>query len=663
MNIAFDSAALLGPGSKNRGIGNYTDSQFRTLLRLDQENRYFFFNVIEEEKIFQGGEIKADFREDDFLCTKGGQFLDAPGFVNCYGQLIRNYIEKNQIDVFYITSPFDGILPMYKKEWMGNAAVVATVYDIIPYIMRKTYLPKEDSFRWYMERIEMLRWVDRILVISQSVKDDLVNYLHFDADRIDVIWGAPSAIFRKTAISWEAEERIRKKYAIRDPFIICTGGADDRKNIDGLIEAYARISPSLISQYQLVIVCKLQPAAVERFTRLAEDKGVAGRVILTNFVPNEELVSLCNLAALAAFPSKYEGLGLPVLEAWACGTGAVTSNNSSLGQIAGDAAITVDPYSVGSIADGLENALTGDLKLLAEKGEERLPLFTWERTAEGSMEAFRRAEEMRHRETGRNTKPIKQKIAFFSPLPPLDGRIPDYSVKIIQALAGCFDIDVYTDQELPPSVSFPANVTVYPYTKYKARAKRYRETVFQVGNSLLYTYMWPYIRRYGGLVVLHDYNLNETARAYAVGEHGSQKKYRALLAEDLSDLQCRRYMKTLSDSGASEPIPGETEINGFLTNYADKIIVHSDEYKRKLLKKSIARNVRTVCPCPETEADFQRAARQYEEYILETNSDAVTEELLASLRQTVSKRRLSRNETERLVHTLACAKNAEIIPS
>lgn len=594
MNIAFDAAALLGLDSKNRGIGNYTDSQFRTLLNLDYENHYFFFNVFEDEHYFDCEELKNRLREDDYICTKDRKFIGSSGFSNCYGQLVKSYIEKNQIDVFYITSPFDGSIPVYRKEWMGNAAVVATVYDIIPYIMKKKYFPNEDSFKWYKERVEMLRWMDRILVISQSVKDDLVSYLHFNPDKIDVIWGAPSSMFKKIDIDIETERTLREKFHITDPFIMCTGGDDERKNIAGLIEAYSRISPQLISQFQLVVVCKLQPVSVERYTRLAQEKGVLGRVVLTNFVTNEELVSLYNLADLVAFPSKYEGLGLPVLEAWACGTGVVTSNNSSLGQIAGDAAITVDPDSVSSIAKGLEKALNGNLKLLAKKGGERLPLYTWEQVAKDTLAAIRSAEQVKKREKRDEKKEQNHRIAFFTPLPPLESGISDYSVDIINALAESFDIDIYIDKGYTPKVSFPPNVTVYSHAGYKARRKNYLETVFQVGNSLFHTYMWSYIRDFGGLVVLHDYNLHGVVQVFSLDKPNNQKEYLSLIAEDLSEEQCEKCLQASTSWSMLDAVKQEMEVNGFISNYADKIIVHSDEAKRKLLERNIARDVRRI---------------------------------------------------------------------
>ena len=113
----------------------------------------------------------------------------------------------------------------------------------------------------------------------------------------------------------------------------------------------------LKEQYQLVIVCKLSQEAVDGFMKLAKESGAEGRVICTNFVTDEELLIFYNLAHLTAFPSKYEGFGLPVVESWACGTPVLTSNNSSLVEVGGDGAVLVNTNDVSDITRGLVQAL------------------------------------------------------------------------------------------------------------------------------------------------------------------------------------------------------------------------------------------------------------------------------------------------------------------
>ncbi len=589
MNIAFDGIAILGAMSKNRGIGNYALNQFREILRQDQENRYFFFNVLEETDVFVEEIQLGLLQEDDFFCVKDEFSLAIPDFQIVYGALIKEYIRKNRIDVFYITSPFDGHLPPYQEEWFEGVQVAATVYDIIPYVMRERYLVRKSDMTWYMERVNMLHWVDRLLVISQSVKDDLVQYLDFDSDNIDVIWGAPGKKFYQTEIEPNQRRKLLRKYKINSPYIMCTGGDDERKNIAGLIEAFGRLPHQLSEQYQLVVVCKLQNVSVERYTKLAEQLGIRKRVVLTNFVTDEELVQLYNLAKLVAFPSTYEGFGLPVVEAWACGVPVLTSNNSSLAQIAGDAAILVDPYSLDDMTRGLEKALVcSDLEGLARKGKQRLEKFQWSEVAHKSISAFSKAYQSKA-----YCKQQKKRIAFFTPLPPVQSGISDYSVDILSELSKPFDIDVFVDQPTWQAEMLPQSVKVYTYNKYLAMRGQYWDTLYQMGNSSYHAYMWSYLKKYGGTIVLHDYNLHGVVQNEALFlQKSNMKLYQKILREDLPEAEVNAYFEEIN-RGHNLRI-NEIELNGFLTNYADKIIVHSQEAKEKLLKRDIGRCVRWI---------------------------------------------------------------------
>ena len=586
MNIAFDGIAILGAMSKNRGIGNYAVNQFREIVRQDQENRYFFFNVLEETDIFKEEIQEGLLQEDDFCCVKDDFALAIPNFEMMYGALVKEYIQKNQIDIFYITSPFDGHLPPYQKEWFEGAQVVATVYDIIPYIMSERYFSQKSDMTWYMERVDMLRWVNRLLVISQSVKDDLTQRLDFNAKNIDVIWGAPGKQFRQINIEPKQRDKLLRKHKIDKPYVMCTGGDDERKNIAGLIEAFGRLPQRILEQYQLVVVCKLQQKSIVRYAKLAQELGIEGRVIFTNFVTDEELLELYNLAKLVAFPSVYEGFGLPVVEAWACGAPVLTSNNSSLIQIAGDAAILVDPYSVDDMERGLEEALiSSDLKELAKKGKQRLEKFQWHEVARASISAFSKAHPLKE-PCKRRTK----RIAFFTPLPPVQSGISDYSVDIISELCKEFDIDVFINQETWSADMLPKTVKVYTHSKYSAMRDQYWDTVYQIGNSSFHVYMWPYLKEYGGTLVLHDYNLHGAVQDNALFvQKYNMKLYQKILMEDLPADTVNTYIDDVK-RGRGLRI-NEVELNGFLTNYADKIIVHSQEAKEKLLKRDIGRCV------------------------------------------------------------------------
>ena len=593
MNIAFDATAVMGSLSRNRGIGNYAFSQFKNMIKRDANNQYYLINFYDELHLGDVINHSANLHEYRFYTGKEYFILSDTRFSVIIGDIIRNFIEEHQIDIFYITSPFEANICVYQKEWFANTKVVTTVYDIIPYVMKEHYLPNKSIYEAYMERVNMLRWMDRYLVISQSVKDDMINYLHFDADKIDVIYGAADESFCQVTVTDDEKSALSSKYDIKGPFVLCTGGDDERKNLEGLIIAYSKLPAHLIANHQLVIVCKLTAPSKKRYSEMIRKNRVIGRVILTNYIPNEELLQLYNLAHLLVFPSKYEGFGLPVVEAWACGTPVLTSNNSSLGEIAGDAAVLVDPFRVEDITRGLITALTNtDLSALQIKAKERLKQFQWDVVADLALtyleKEYRLLTTKEEAFVAERTKP---KLAFFTPLPPVKSGISDYSVDILNVLCDYFDIDVFIDNGYQPEHSLNPAIHMFHHKKFVA--KKYQQILYQMGNSEYHTYMYPYIMKFGGTLVLHDYNMHAVAYHVSVWKKSNLALYRKYLLEDYPADYVNEYLHAIKRV-ALAPKLVEVELNGFVSNYASKIIVHSDEAKAKLLERDIGRNVKKI---------------------------------------------------------------------
>lgn len=584
MNIAIDAIAILGPLSKNRGIGNYAFSQFTKMIAMDQKNQYYFFNLIDDFSLKDI--VKTDNIEDvHFFTGKQHELISREEYADIYGNIVRNFLKDKKIDVFYITSPFESQVISYRKEWFEGVQTIATVYDIIPYVLKEKYLTDKNTYAWYMKCIDMLRWIDNYVVISGSVKTDMINYLDFPEDKIHVIYGAADdKIYRKIEVTEEEQKKLFQKFSIEKKYIMCTGGDDERKNLEGLIRAYAMIKKQLRDEYQLVIVCKLSESAVARYTDLIHSLNIEGRVILTNFVETEELIQLYNLATLMAFPSLYEGFGLPIVEAWMCGTPVLTSNNSSLGEIGGEGAILVDASKTESVANGIEVALSGtDLSQLLEKGKKRLEIFNWDNVVKKTLKVIDTYKELNH-------EPVveKLKIAMFTPIPPMESGISDYSVDIIRTISPYFDIDVYID-DYDAACELPENVIVLNYRKFDSHKSDYYRVIYQVGNSLYHKYMFGFIKKYKGIVVLHDYNMRAVLERMLLVDKNAPQEFEKELSEDLDVDELRDYMSHLNTAYLEK-----YEINGFVTNYADRIIVHSNYAKNRLLKRNICRNVDVI---------------------------------------------------------------------
>ncbi|MCI8285811.1 MAG: glycosyltransferase [Firmicutes bacterium] len=586
MNIAFDATAILGPMSKNRGIGNYALSQFKAMIENDNNNKYFFFNMFEA---FSMSEIVNSENIEDIYLFSGIKYelISDIEYKDIVGDIIKNFIKDKKIDVFYITSPFESQIIRYEKKWFNGIRVIATVYDIIPFVMKDIYLRDKSTYEYYISCIEMLRWMDEYLVISESVKTDMIKYLNFPEEKIHVIYGAVDAdAYKEIKISDLEKQELFNKYKIDSDYIMCTGGDDHRKNIEGLIKAYAMLDKDIIHNYQLVVVCKLSEISYEKYTSLIKKLNITGRVILTNFVTNVDMIKLYNLATLMAFPSLYEGLGLPILEAWSCGIPVLTSNNSSLDEIGKDAAILVDPYDVKDISKGLKYALTeADLDELIRKGKEKLKLFNWSGVAEKAINIINNISPNIDVDTDKDSV---NKIAMFTPLPPIQSGISDYSVDIITQLSNKFDIDVFID-DYKANCELPENVQIFNHKKFKKKYSEYDRIIYQVGNSLYHQYMFDYIKKYKGIIVLHDYRLNNVLEAMYLYKDYKPKIFKRNLAEDLNENEIDDYMNNVSNG-----LKNELSINGFVTNYADRIIVHSEYAKRELLRKKINYSVNII---------------------------------------------------------------------
>lgn len=273
--------------------------------------------------------------------------------------------------------------------------LVLTIHDVM-YLLPVSVLSESPSLYQRLGQLYRRLVVPRVAPLARAIitdsvysRQDIIKYLPVPAESVRVIWGAPShacRVITDTAIL----ANIRAKYGLNSRFILALAALDPRKNTARIIEAYARFRRQATGRYQLALV-GLTPAGRARFRQLAETLGVADEVIAAGFVPEEDLVALYNAAELLAYPSLYEGFGLPVLEAMACGTPVVTSPSGSLPEVAGEAAVMVDPLNIEAIADAFWRVVNEtDLRQeLIVKGLAQTQKFSWQQAAVQTLEVYR----------------------------------------------------------------------------------------------------------------------------------------------------------------------------------------------------------------------------------------------------------------------------------
>lgn len=290
----------------------------------------------------------------------------------------------------------NGIAP-YAGPARGTKRLV-TIHDAFPYVYPASHNWLDNwRYRW------MLPWVARradvVLTDSECSRRDLIHYLALPKPQVRTIYLGGDLRFRPVT-DVNALSAMRARYKIEHPYLLYVGGVNARKNIARLLEAFAQVRARQ-PDVRLVIGGKRQWQTGE-IDRTFQRLNLADAVQWTGYVRDEDLPALYSGAAAFVFPSLYEGFGLPPLEAMACGTPVITSNVSSLPEVVGDAALTVDPYDVGALAAAIERALT-DEPLRAElraRGLARAAQFTWERAARDTMNVYRAVLDQRWANTG-----------------------------------------------------------------------------------------------------------------------------------------------------------------------------------------------------------------------------------------------------------------------
>lgn len=266
---------------------------------------------------------------------------------------------------------------VYHTQYVGvrppSVKLVLTVHDLSYEIYPRSF-PLNRAFF-----LKGTRWsaklADRVIAVSESTKRDLMKFYRLPEEKITVIHNGVDASF-SPHISQGALARVRKEYDLKKPYLLAIGSAHPRKNTDRLIDALDAVNRGRAEGVQLIFTGSLAADVMKR-AAARDDVRVLGHV------PDEDLPALYRCANGFVYPSLYEGFGLPVLEAMACGTPVACSNVSSIPEIAGDAACFFSPTDVASMVKAIKTLLVDEngRRQLSEKGLERSAIFSWEKTA------------------------------------------------------------------------------------------------------------------------------------------------------------------------------------------------------------------------------------------------------------------------------------------
>jgi glycosyltransferase involved in cell wall biosynthesis len=371
MRIAFDATSI---PRLMAGAGVYTDNLIRALARIDDENEYVLFT--------KGDSFDGLARErPSFRVVRVGAASRATRLA--WEQLVLPVqLRAQAIDVLHSPHHTTPLL-------VAGCRRVVTFHDLTFFILPERY-PR--GRRLYFRSISWAaaRAADMLVCPSQAVRNDIVRILHVPPDKVRPIAEAAAPAFHPIDDS-ALLDGLRYKYLLPDRFILSVGSLEPGKNRTTLLKAFAELRRRGVEQKLVVAGQRAWKYGAD--LRLAEDLGLKGEVIFTGYIAPEEMPVLYNAADLFVFPSLYEGFGLPVLEAMACGVPVVASNVSSIPEVTGDAALLVDPRDDGALCDAMERILkNGDLRAtLRQRGLERAVTFSWEKAASETIEVYEEA--------------------------------------------------------------------------------------------------------------------------------------------------------------------------------------------------------------------------------------------------------------------------------
>lgn len=355
------------------GIGTYIRNLVRNLAEIDRENRYVLFTGTPGLEILKG--LPENFR----LVLERAPVYSVRELVALSWKLFRL-----KLDLYHATH--------YVLPAVVPGRVVVTIHDII-HLLYPEFLPSRLAFLYAqrMLRRSLLR-ANRIIAVSQNTKADLMHHFEVDGRKIQVVYNGVDETFRRRLPPADLERWLRD-LGLRRPYLLFVGNPEKaHKNLDRVVQALARALK--IHPFEGNLVCVGDRGSAQfKIRQRAEQCGVAERLQFLGHVAEEALPAIYQGAMLFLYPTLYEGFGLPVVEAMASGVPVITSNTSSLKEIAEGYAHLVDPLNLDAMARAIAHCMADEKHRasLAKLGLRRSQDFRWDRTAEKTMEIYRAA--------------------------------------------------------------------------------------------------------------------------------------------------------------------------------------------------------------------------------------------------------------------------------
>lgn len=444
-------------------------------------------------------------------------------------------VNVGSLQIYHVMSPFeepltastmDSLWPLWART--DDMRLVVTVFDLIPLVYTQVYLANPTIRDGYMQRIELIKKADAILTISQSAADDVARLLSVDPNRIFVIGTGVSPKFVRPPHRLPLPTGIP---GLKREYVFYTGGVDYRKNIEGLLSGYGLLPKATRAQIQLVITCKMSQDAQNYYWNYARTQHLdltPDEVIFTGYVSDETLQQLYGAARMFVFPSLMEGFGLPIVEAIRSGVLPIVSGQSAMADIIPLKQLWFDPTSPKTIANKILEVLRmpdSTYKSLVDQLYQHSLQYNWETVTKRSLSAYEAVLKLPKISP---TASHQHRLAIFTPMPPQQSGISDYSVRMIDTIAkrGVM-VDVFVDVD-PKQLTPMQNplVRLIHHQQFRAlhTATPYKNIIYCMGNSQFHVYMLSYMRTYRGDVIAHDMRFTGLYWTESIQKHPDAQK-------------------------------------------------------------------------------------------------------------------------------------------
>ncbi len=373
MRIGIDCRTILNPSSGEKaGVGHYTYFLVKYLLKIDKRNRYVLFYDHRSTSVKEFKRKNVEFVQ--FPYSEYKKYLPY-----AYSHvLVGRVISKAKLDVFH--SPANVIPMQYNKP------AVVTVHDLAIYQHPEWFPPKQD-FSVNVLVPKSLQKAAQIIAVSDATASDIKKQFKISAKRITTIHEGYEAVKPPSKLAIHA---LRRKLHLQERYLLYVGTLEPRKNIAGMIAAFdalVRRKPRRFKQVQLVLAGAKGYHFQDNYKAIQSIQ--AGSVRYLGYVSAKDKQALLHGAEAFLFPSLYEGFGLPVIEAMAAGTPVITSNVSSMPEVAGNSAVLVNPSSSLAIQQAIEKIMNKTTRSsLAKKGKVQAKKFSWEKCAQETLKVY-----------------------------------------------------------------------------------------------------------------------------------------------------------------------------------------------------------------------------------------------------------------------------------